>query len=261
MTRLLFGRLPFPAIARSLSGARGGDDDRHCTFRTVDCHHYRAIPLSDGFHLLYTDPTTKLLYIGSDAPLGGPTNLIRKVAFVPPATHSDEDGQYMFCYAVGHALNWGVTIVAAHLDGRLVLYHLPSDLFERVRKEPSGSEVWDVNSGVLAQSDLIMDEMLSQQQPTESRHLDPDDEAAQAWPSTPDGTLHVGGVEFGRVDDVVDDIAVNTFGGGLSIWVFCRGGIARQYSIFRRNATMSRRYVGENGLVSEEPSGKGKGKA
>ncbi|RMD44348.1 hypothetical protein DV735_g815, partial [Chaetothyriales sp. CBS 134920] len=215
----------------------------------------------DGFHLLYTDPTTRLLYIGSDAPLGGPTNLIRKVAFVPPATHSDEEGQYMFCYAAGHALNWGVTIVAAHLDGRLVLYHLPSDLFERVRKEPSSSEVWDQHAGVLAQSDLIMDEMLSQRQPTTYRDLNPDNETAQAWYSTPDGTLHVEGIEFGRVDDVVDDIAVNTAGGGLSVWVFGRRGIARQYSIFRKNATIRKRHAGENGLLSEKPSGKGKGKA
>ena len=27
----------------------------HCLLRTVDCDHYRAIPLADGAHLHFTD--------------------------------------------------------------------------------------------------------------------------------------------------------------------------------------------------------------
>lgn len=41
--------------------------------------HYRAIPLSDGYHVLFIDPETSLLCLGSDAPVGGPTKLLRKI--------------------------------------------------------------------------------------------------------------------------------------------------------------------------------------
>jgi hypothetical protein len=46
--------------------------------------HYRAIPLSDGYHILFTDPSTGLLSLGSDAPIGGPTKLLRKIWFAGP---------------------------------------------------------------------------------------------------------------------------------------------------------------------------------
>jgi hypothetical protein len=56
----------------------------HGILRTVDCDRYRAVSLSDGAHLLFTDPETSHLCLGSDAPLGGPTKLLRKVLCLPP---------------------------------------------------------------------------------------------------------------------------------------------------------------------------------
>ncbi|RGP74265.1 hypothetical protein FLONG3_6177 [Fusarium longipes] len=46
--------------------------------------HYRAVPLSDGFHLLYTDPRTGTLSLGTDAPAGSPDRLICEARFRPP---------------------------------------------------------------------------------------------------------------------------------------------------------------------------------
>lgn len=89
MTRLFFGSLPFPAATSSdteyASPPQLRNEEVQGVLRTVDYDHYRAIPLGDGSHLLFTDALTGLLCLGSDAPLGGPTKLVRKAVFVPPA--------------------------------------------------------------------------------------------------------------------------------------------------------------------------------
>ena len=48
------------------------------------CDHYQAVPMSDGFHVLYVDPSTDQLIVGCDAPLGGPVKLLRKIVLVSP---------------------------------------------------------------------------------------------------------------------------------------------------------------------------------
>ncbi|KAI9700584.1 MAG: hypothetical protein M1820_006738 [Bogoriella megaspora] len=45
--------------------------------------HYRAVPLSDGQHMLFTDPPTGLLCLGCDSP-SGHMKLLRKLILVPP---------------------------------------------------------------------------------------------------------------------------------------------------------------------------------
>ncbi|KAG5938966.1 hypothetical protein E4U53_007918 [Claviceps sorghi] len=47
--------------------------------------HYRAVPIGDGYHVLFTDPRTGCLCLGTDAPIGSVTRLLRKVWFRPPA--------------------------------------------------------------------------------------------------------------------------------------------------------------------------------
>jgi hypothetical protein len=95
MTRLFFGNLPFPASVMLPTGWTSAepeeDTERRGVLRTVDCDHFQAIPLSDGSHVLYTDPASGSLCLGSDAPVGAPTKLIRKVLFVPPPA-TDNDG-------------------------------------------------------------------------------------------------------------------------------------------------------------------------
>ncbi|KAG8667126.1 hypothetical protein FPOAC2_12279 [Fusarium poae] len=46
--------------------------------------HYRAVPLSDDYHLLYTDPHTGTLCLGADAQAGSPDRLICEARFRPP---------------------------------------------------------------------------------------------------------------------------------------------------------------------------------
>ena len=46
--------------------------------------HYRAVPLSDGHHVLFTDPSTGVLCLGCDAPFERPVKLTRKIVLEPP---------------------------------------------------------------------------------------------------------------------------------------------------------------------------------
>ncbi|SLM33982.1 F-box domain [Lasallia pustulata] len=74
------------------AGARGA----------VESDHFQARPLSDGYHVLFTDPGTGLLCLGSDAPLGGPTKLLRKVVFLGP------QGGGVPRFAEGEVFTWEV---------------------------------------------------------------------------------------------------------------------------------------------------------
>ena len=255
MTRLFFGSLPFPSAAVFPNGWRNdhipSDDDRQGVLRTVDCDHYQAIPVSDGHHMLYTDPVNGLLCLGSDAPLGGPTKLVRKVLFVPPTVGDDGWAGLMSCYNAGQELQWGVRIVATHRDGRLILYNVPADLFSRIRHLRSGPDVWDEGAGVMAQSDLLMDDVLSAHPNTSTEPTMGNEASRYDSSDTPLRTVQIEGVEIGHVGrDIVDDVAVDTSNGGVRVWVFCRSGLARLLSIYvDSDHEMRQRFVGSDGLL------------
>jgi hypothetical protein len=89
--------------------------------------HYRAVPLSDGYHILFTDPASGALCMGSDAPVGGPTKLLRKVWFKCP----DGNGTPTV-YAGGSDLRWGLRVVAAYeteAEQSIWLFNVPTDIF------------------------------------------------------------------------------------------------------------------------------------
>ncbi|KAI5463693.1 hypothetical protein BGZ63DRAFT_442353 [Mariannaea sp. PMI_226] len=71
--------------------------------------HYRAVPLSDGYHILFTDPRTGNLCLGTDAPIGSLNRLIRKVWFLPPSAASSPSP---LLYAAGADTRNGVRIAA-----------------------------------------------------------------------------------------------------------------------------------------------------
>ncbi|OCK98758.1 uncharacterized protein K441DRAFT_684762 [Cenococcum geophilum 1.58] len=92
-------------------------------FFSTNCDHHRAVPLSDGYHVLFTDPASSKLFLGSDAPLGGPAKLLRKILLVL----RQPDGVPRI-YATAADLNWGARIVVAFGD-TVVLYSVPPDIF------------------------------------------------------------------------------------------------------------------------------------
>ncbi|RDA94710.1 hypothetical protein CP533_6778 [Ophiocordyceps camponoti-saundersi (nom. inval.)] len=103
--------------------------------RLLSTDHYRAVPLSDGYHILFTDPRTGNLCLGTDAPVGSLTRLLRKVWFRPP-TGAISPAPVL--YAAGADLRHGVRVVAAYAastaaeqpDGQMIVfYSLPPDVF------------------------------------------------------------------------------------------------------------------------------------
>jgi hypothetical protein len=175
------------------------------SLRAVDCDHYRALPLSDGFHMLFTDPTTSLLCLGSDAPLGGPTKLLRGIMMIPPP--SVEITTPPSVYAAGVDLRYGVRVVAAYVD-RVILYSIPIDIFEAAKLDqhtpttPSFAEsVWQ---------DYYF---------STSASPGNDPASASLWP------VRINGLEIGIVEGVVD-FAIKA-SQSISIWAFRgRGGEA-----------------------------------
>ncbi|PKK41918.1 hypothetical protein CI102_14504 [Trichoderma harzianum] len=119
--------------------------------------HFRAVPLSDGYHILFTDPRTGCLCLGTDAPVGSLTRLLRKVWFRPP---SQAYSPMPLLYVAGSDTRHGVRVVATFaarpqhdgipLDERtfssdtgatedsnqqlVVFYTVPPDVFHDIRR-------------------------------------------------------------------------------------------------------------------------------
>ncbi|KEF51999.1 uncharacterized protein A1O9_11989 [Exophiala aquamarina CBS 119918] len=253
MTRLSFGNLPVPTAAistgqrsSSLMPIRRQSGEVQGVLRTVDCDHYRAVPLSDGKHLLFTDPLNGLLCLGVDAPLGGPTKLVRKVLFAPP--HAMDEGCERALprrYTAGQDLRWGVRIVAAQQDGTIMLYNVPRDLLEHLQDPRKSFDLCAESQGVIGQSDLPIDTLMERQDPSPTPSS-----KSQTSPTRP---VQIPGARLMRVeDDIIDDIAIDTSFGGFLLWIFCRRGVARLYNIYApRHHQVKFRYVGENGLLYE----------
>ena len=241
MTRLFFGNLPFPAATvlprrqRSRRPDHGDDDDdgQRGVLRTVDCDHYQAVPIGDGDHILYTDPAGGQLCLGSDAPIGAPTKLNRKVLFKPP--HGAAGGEWsddVFCYTAATEARWGLRVISAHADGRVILYSIPSDVYCRLRRMRSTMDAWDESAGVIAQSDLLMDDAL-RAHPNSLTSPDFGNEAAQSISSSSMQAFEIEGVEVARLaNETIDDIAVNADNGSLRLWIFCRSGFAQLLDLY-----------------------------
>ncbi|KAF4980094.1 hypothetical protein FZEAL_3815 [Fusarium zealandicum] len=123
--------------------------------------HYRAVPLSDGNHILFTDPGTRNLCLGSDAPAGSLNRLTRKVWFRPPANASSP---LPVLYTAGADTRHGVRVIATFsVDGVdslqfnscgpdppkavdankqiIVYYTIPPDMFLHISRDRSRHSV------------------------------------------------------------------------------------------------------------------------
>ncbi|TVY75732.1 hypothetical protein LSUE1_G005212 [Lachnellula suecica] len=187
--------------------------------------HYRAVPLSDGYHILFTDPSTRLLCMGSDAPVGGPTKLLRKIWFKGPAGQGSPT-----VYAAGSDLSWGVRIVAAYGSGAeqsVWLFSVPGDIFGADQgRNRSGGPSWPSSPPNEPKNmDWLdwwpydgMQEFLNQNQdPAPGIH------SRSVWP------VKIQGQEIGRCQGVVD-LAIDS-GVHMIVWAFSKAGIAKVWKI------------------------------
>ncbi|KAL4929199.1 F-box protein [Aspergillus undulatus] len=196
--------------------------------RTTQCHHYTAVPVNDGVHVLFVEPRSGFLCVGSDAPIDGPTSLTRALVCVPPFENNTPDAPKAplpTAFASGSDLNWGLRVVSAYGD-RLVLYSVPLDVFNVLKKERERQ-----GDGVMADSDLARDFFLNQQRGHKRRgslaqNQNGDWEfllsisyrpTAMMWP------FKIYGKEIGRVQNVVE-LSLQSSHGGARIWAFSASG-------------------------------------
>ncbi|KAL4802789.1 hypothetical protein BDV18DRAFT_154103 [Aspergillus unguis] len=197
--------------------------------RTTQCHHYRAVPVNDGVHVLFVEPRSGFLCVGSDAPIDGPTSLTRALVCVPPfedgTSNTPNDVPHPTIFASGSDLNWGLRMVAAYGD-RLVFYSVPLDVFNVLKKEREKQ-----GDGVMADSDLARDFFLNQQRESARRGSLAQNQngdwqfllsisyrpTAMMWP------FKIYGKEIGRVQNVVE-LSLQSSHGGARIWAFSASG-------------------------------------
>ncbi|MCJ1257093.1 hypothetical protein MMC24_004918 [Lignoscripta atroalba] len=168
-----------------------------------DSDHYRAVPLSDGHHILFTDPATGCLCLGHDAPVGAPTKLVRKIMMMGPEREGDEDETVVpSVYAAGGELRWGVRVVVG-FGARVFLFCIPPDMFQ----ESSDSE--------------------SQQQDGLG-HTEGEGNGYGSFASL--WHIKIWGLEIGRLEGLVD-VAVDSFPGSFTIWAFASNGLIHTWQM------------------------------
>ncbi|PIG83368.1 hypothetical protein AARAC_001080 [Aspergillus arachidicola] len=222
---------PFHLLADIQSFAQwsSGETSNLGLVRATHCHHYRAVPINDGFHFLFIEPRTSLLCIGSDAPFGGPTSLTSALVCIPPSRKNPledaEEGLAPTVFAAGSDLNWGLRVVAAY-RGRIVLYSVPLDVFNVIRTERERQ-----GDNVMGDSDLARDWFLDSERLGKGRgSLAPNQNGdwefllsvsyrptAIMWP------FKIYGKEIGRMDNVVE-LSLQAAHGGARIWAFGASG-------------------------------------
>jgi hypothetical protein len=188
--------------------------------------HYRAIPLSDGYHILFIDPSTGLLCLGSDAPVGEPTKLLRKIWFQGP----DGAGSPVV-YASGSDLTSGVRVVAAFGTGAeqsIWFFSVPHDVF-----------VAQQGSHIMSRGSWLESDAKSQARNLEWVNWWSED-SLQGWfgssqVSAP-GILpksvwpaKVRGQEIGKISSLTD-LAIDS-GPSMTIWAFSAEGIAKTWQV------------------------------
>ncbi|KAJ5916229.1 hypothetical protein N7504_000244 [Penicillium tannophilum] len=201
--------------------------------RATHCHHYRAMPINDGYHIIFIEPRTGLLCIGSDAPIGGPTSLTRAFVCVPPnrkgTTTRQPETRVPTAFAVASDLRWGLRVIAAYQD-RIILYSIPLDVLNIVRRErerQSDGEMgddpardWGDSEEFRRRENLFQNANGDWEFLLNARYKP----ASMVWP------FKVYGKEIGHMDNIVE-LALQSSNGGARIWAFGSSGSARIFDI------------------------------
>jgi hypothetical protein len=203
------------------------------------CDHYHAIPLSDGHHVLFIDPPSGKLFLGCDAPLGGPTKLLRKMLLVPP-----NSGQLPRLYAAAADLTWGARIVVAY-DDTIMLYSVPPDVFALSKLEQR-AESWDVYSTPpFSTHGRTQDHWLNWWDDGYSSTMP---EHSPVWP------IAVRGVEIGTLSRVCElDVFTHP---DITVWAFNLDSHAKTWQLRSQlgPVSRSRRHVCRSGMVHQSHS-------
>lgn len=247
----------FDSRRGGLPGLIGEISRRHTSGRMDASDHYRAIPLSDGYHILFTDPATGLLCLGSDAPVGGPTKLLRKIWFQGP-----EGIGTPIAYAGGSDMSSGIRVVAAYDIGcqqSIWMFSVPSDVFSISQSEPS---LLSVSGTKIAQPST--NRMSSHEQNTDWMAWWSDGSLLEWVNHTQDPVpgvlprgvwpLKIKGQMIGTCASVVD-LTIDS-GPQMVIWAFGRDGLATVWKIDNGTGERARHYcIARDGTIRETVGG------
>ncbi|KAJ5093096.1 hypothetical protein N7456_008957 [Penicillium angulare] len=204
--------------------------------RATHCHHYRAIPINDGYHIASVEPRTGLLCIGSDTPIGGPTSYARAFICVPPfdkdLSSETAAAHTPTAFAVASDLRWGLRVVASYGD-RVVLYSIPLDIFNMVCKEREAQGNDIMGSSNHAQEWSVDSERFRRRRESLTQNQNGDWEFLPSARSRPAGMIwpfKIHGKDVGRVENVVE-LALQSSNGGAKVWAFSASGDASIFDI------------------------------
>jgi hypothetical protein len=191
--------------------------------------------------MLFIDPPTGKLFLGCDAPLGGPTKLLRKVLFVPP---EDVRNQIPRLYTAASDLTWGVRVAVAFGD-QIVLYSVPPDILASSRLEQK-AESWDVYTAPpFTHAGRAKDHWLNWWD--EPYTLNSPDLLNRIWP------IAVRGMVVGTLAGVCELAVVTS--PNIAIWAFGLDSRAKTWQVGQGKETGNRRYVCRSGIVHDMCAG------
>jgi hypothetical protein len=160
-----------------------------------------------------------MLCLGSDAPIGDTRRLLRKIMLVAPTQKVVPR-----IYTSGADISQGPKIAVAY-DDQVVLFSVPSDVFELSKNEqrPSGLSAAELDAAS-AWLEWWPKDDIPANYPRSSSTPEPGSGPRSIWP------LFVRGTPVGKFNGLVD-IAINNVGGRLSIWGFASDGRTNVWQI------------------------------
>lgn len=176
--------------------------------------HYRTVPLSDGYHVLFTDPETNHVCLGVlPEATADNLNFTRRIFLLGPKTEdAHHETVIPACYTAAPELLWGVRIAVGYSDGSLWLFSIPRDIFLLSRCLNEDSKL-----GWLEEYNT-------------SRCIDPPVRSPENRYKVMDWSLCLRGVPIAQIDKL-EDVAVDGSNGGVTLWALSGNGIVRKWEM------------------------------
>jgi hypothetical protein len=198
--------------------------------RQPHCDHLQAVPLSDGHHVLFIDPFNDRLILGCDAPLGGPTKLLRKVVLSSPESTNSRrqpthDQLVPRFYTAAADMSSGARIVVAYGD-IIMLYSVPPDVLALSKLEQAAESREVYNAPPFFPDGRHHDHWLNWWD--EPIAFDPANRS-EADNDSPIWPINLSGTEIGRLADVCE-LAVQT-SPDLTVWAFTYDSMCRTWRL------------------------------
>ncbi|KAL8828805.1 MAG: hypothetical protein Q9191_002375 [Dirinaria sp. TL-2023a] len=194
-------------------------------------NHYHAVPLSDGYHVLFTDVETGEVCLGSERPDADTSgSKFAKRAILQTANMNAVPK----CYAAATELSWGVRIAVGYSNGCVWLFSVPRDMFVASCSEAEHTQL----------------EWLDQYDTYEGKkeHAETSNGALTiAWP------MLIRGIEVAQVNEL-ENVCVDASNGSVAVWGFSADGFLRRWDISSRlNISVRKLTVLSNGdIVGDE---------